>query len=152
MNVGMVFAVIFAIVVMGLVLIFGVDQIINIFCFANEAQTIKAIRDLETEVNNLYVLAEGASKQFDLRIPGDAEFCFVNPSSPGANLLKGWEPDPVVVSLITENGYNLWYTHCTGQNGHNIAYLSPSDNFCMKSGVILYLENKGTYVDITELT
>lgn len=152
MNVGMVFMVIFAIVVMGLVLVFGMEQIINLFCFANEAQTIKAIKDLENEVDNLYILAEGASKQFDLGIPGDAEFCFVNPSNPGANLLKGWDPDPVIVSIITENGYNLWYTHCTGQSGYKIPYLLPSYNFCVKSGVILYIENKGAYVDITELT
>ncbi len=151
MNVGMVFMVIFTIVVIGLVLVFGMGQIINIFCLANEAQTIKAIKDLENEVDNLYILAEGASKQFDLGIPSDAEFCFVNPSNPEANILKGWDPDPVIVSLITENGYNLWYTHCTGQNGYKIPYLSPKDNFCVKSGVIFYMENKGIYVDITEL-
>jgi len=151
MNAGMVFVIIFAIVVMGLVLVFGANQIINIFCFANDAQTSKTIKDLKTEVDNLYILSEGSSKLFDLLIPSDAEFCFVNPSSPEANPMKGWKPDPVVLSFITENDYNLWYTHCSGKNGYNIAHLMPPENFCVKSGTTLYMENKGMYVEITEL-
>ena len=126
MNVGMVFAVIFAVVVVGLVLVFGMEQIINIFCFGSDAQAMSAIKNLENEVDNLYVLAEGASKRYDLGIPADAEFCFIDPSKADqANILKGWEPDPVFVSLIRENSYNIWYTSCSGKNGYKVPYLLP---------------------------
>ena len=149
MDVSMVFMIIFAVVVVGLVLTVGVGQITNIFCYASDAQAAKALKSLESESDNLYVLAEGSGKRFDLGIPADAEFCFVNPSSPGANIIKGWNPDPVVVSMITESRYNIWYRHCSGQNGYKIAYLLPSQNFCVRSGSDVYLENRGTHVDVT---
>jgi len=153
MNVGMVFAIIFAVIVMGVVLIFGSQQIVNIICLGNEAQTGKAIKDLETSVKNLYGQAQGSTNVFDLNLPSDSRFCFINSSDPSARPGADWNPDPVIQTMIKNNGYNLWYSHCTGKSGYVINHLMiPSNkNFCVKSGSELYLENKGFWVSIQKI-
>jgi len=148
MNIGMVFAIIFAVIVLGFVIVFGWQQIVNIMCLGNEAQTGKAIKDLETSAQSLYGKALGSSSVFKLAIPGDSKFCFINSSNPRSNPGGGWRPDPVIERMIENNGYNLWYSHCSGQSGYEINHLLVSENFCVRSGAELYLENIGSGVSI----
>lgn len=151
MNVGMVFAIVFAIIVMGLILAFGTDQIRSIFCLSSDAQTGKAIQDLKTNVETVYTQAMGSTYTFTLKLPGDAKFCFINASDPKRNIAGDWNPDPVYQTMIREEGYSLWYyTYCWGNNvyGDKIPHLFPDENFCATSGAKLYLHNKGLYVEI----
>ena len=47
MDVGLLFAIIFAIVFIALLMVFGFGQITNMFCFNGVAQVDKAVKDLE---------------------------------------------------------------------------------------------------------
>jgi hypothetical protein len=155
MNVSMVFALILTIIVIGMLLVFGMGQIGNVFCLSSDAQTAKALKDLETVTLDVYNLAEGSSRLFTLQLPGDAVFCFVDPENPGTQLWpsqvswKNWVSDPVFEEIISDKNFNLWYRHCSGQSGHTIAYLRPDSNFCAPPNTELYLENKGLWVEVS---
>jgi len=156
MGIGMVFGIIFAIVVMGMILVFGTDAIISIFCMGSDAQTQKTIKNLQTMVDDLYVLPSGSGDYFTLNLPKDSKLCFVNTTHPGPvfypDPLKTWDPDVVYQRIITEEGYNIWYHHCGGQSGGTIdnLYINPDKNFCAKPGMKIYLENVGRWVAIIE--
>ena len=148
MNVGMVFAIIFAVIVIVFVLAFGMDSITRFFCYSSETQTQKAINDIKAQVEEIYVWSEGAGKSHTLLIPSDNKFCFVDPSNPEPNTARGWDPDEIIQDIIMEKSYNLWYFHCLGQSGYNIPHLKTASNFCIKSGVELYMQNNGDHVGI----
>jgi hypothetical protein len=159
LSVGMVFALIFTIIVIGLLLTFGMDSIIRFFCFANDAQTTSVIKKLEIAVDSLYEKSEGSSLLFKLKLPSNAKLCFVNASNPSSRFhtdpVKTWNPDITIQDMIKENGYNLWFFHCSGQSGYKITCknspqcFQPSDNFCATSGSELYLVNKGEWIEVT---
>ena len=150
MNTGMVFGMIFAAIVIGLLLIFGAEQIINIFCLSSNAQVNKAVKDLENEVENVFVLAEGSAMPFTVAVPRNAMICFINHSNPAA--MNNWRPEPdkfnIISNKIRQYRYNLWiYYGCgTNDDGYKIRYLQVSENFCVGAGTELYLENKGYHV------
>jgi hypothetical protein len=155
MNVGVVFGMIFTVIVVLFLLVFGLGQLTDFFCLSSDAQVQKAIRDVENRVEQVYNLAEGSSMTLDLNLPSDLKFCFIDPLNPGPQdyspqTWKNWYPDDVYITLIQDNNYTLWYTGCSGQNGYRIKNLKPKNNesFCIKPGVELYLVNKGQYVEI----
>lgn len=158
MSVGMIFGIIFAILVMVMILVFGSDVIVSIFCMGNDAQTQKTIQNLQTFVDNLYLLPSGSGDYFTLNLPRDSKICFVNTTYPGPvfypDPLKTWDPDKVYQRIIKEEGYNIWYHHCSGQSGGKIDHLyigkEDTKNFCAKPGMKLYLENVGRWVAIIE--
>ena len=156
MNVGMVFAMIFALIMIAMILVFGIGGIGNIFCLSSDAQVASTIKDLESMVEQTYVLSEGSSRVFDLVLPGDAKFCFVNtedPGEPGAylNPEHDWVPEEAYSTIIRERGYNLWYTQCSGRDGYKLEHLGVRDakSFCVAGGDSLYLLNKGLYVEVS---
>ncbi len=155
MNAGMVFGLIFTIIVIALVLIFGLGQMGNMFCMSSDAQAGKAMADLETVASEVYNLAEGSSRSFRVILPGDAKLCFVDPENPGTQLYtaadswKNWVPDPVYEGIIREKGYNLWYEICSGKGGKAIGSLRVPKSFCVTGGKTVYLENKGLWVEIS---
>jgi hypothetical protein len=158
MSVGMIFGIIFAILVMGMLLVFGSDVIVIIFCMGSDAQTQKTIQNLQTFVDDLYLLPSGSGDYFTLNIPKDSKLCFVNTSYPEPvfypDPLKTWDPDRVYQRIIKDEGYNIWYHHCSGQSGGKIDHLyigsGNSKNFCARPGMKLYLENVGRWVAIIE--
>ena len=154
MNVGMVFAMIFAIIVIMLFFIYGFDAIQNFTCVGNEAKVSKSLNDLKSVVDDLYLQAEGSSNEFRLNLPADAEFCFVNPASPERNPTGGWTEDDVIINYIRNEyangvGYTLYYAHCSGKDFYELKRIQPASNFCIQSGR-LYLENQGFYVSVEE--
>lgn len=155
MNAGMVFALIFTVIVIGLVLVFGMGQIGSLFCMSSDAQAGKVISDLEDVSFEVYNLAEGSSRVYQVSLPSDARLCFVDPESPGTQLYpsgeswKNWVADPVYQSMIQENGYNLWYEICSGKGGTRLQYLRVTQNFCVEGSREVYLENRGLWVEIS---
>jgi hypothetical protein len=155
MDAGMVFALIFTVIVIGLVLVFGMGQIGSLFCMSSDAQVGKALDDIENVAFEVYNLAEGSSRLLKVSLPGDARLCFVNPESPETQLYtssenwKNWVSDPVYESMIQERGYNIWYEMCSGKGGKKLPYISVPKNFCIEGGKNVYLENKGLVVDIS---
>ena len=69
MDTSMVFAIIFAIIVIGLLLAFGLGQVSGIFCFNGVAQVDKSMKDLGNAVDNIYNMAEGNSQMFTVSVP-----------------------------------------------------------------------------------
>lgn len=152
MEISMVFGIIFAIIVICLILVFGMDQVVNMFCVTNTAQTQKAVKDLENLVNNVYQLGEGSSMPFSVKIPRNTKLCFLNYSNPAP--MNNWAPDPELYQSIgyeiSQKRYNMWilYDCGLGEPGYKVKYLSIHENFCVGTGTELYLENKGQYVAI----
>jgi len=157
MNVSMIFGIIFTIIVIALLLVFGSSQIRDLFCLSNDAIVVKAIKDLGTRVEELYLQAEGSSETFTLNIPDAYKICFINTDNPSFNSL-GIDPVHKITIQSPDNKFNIWSFQCSGkydsgQRGYRIKNLIiPDDNqFCVKSGAKLYLENKGDYVSIEKL-
>lgn len=159
----MVFAIIFAIIVIGFIFALGFKQIEGFFCLGSNAQTSKAVKDIEAVVDEVFVLAQGSSKTYPLSLPSDTKICFVEKDNPGPNPDRDpemtWDPDPLIIEEFLQNPRsphyrsNLWIYFC-GQplgEGYKMAYLSPSKSFCAVGGHKLFIENKGASVDISTL-
>ncbi len=151
MNTSLVFGIIFAIIVIAFVLVFGAEQITNIFCVGNTAQVSKAVNDLENEVENVYNLGQGSSMPFLVKIPKDSLICLINYDDPSP--MNNWNPDPDIFESINysvrNKGQNVWIDYgCANDEGYRISHLRLSENFCVDTGTELYLENMGSYVRI----
>lgn len=156
MSVGMVFGIIFAIMVIGMILVFGADVTNIIFCTGNDAQIQKTIKNMQSVVEDIYVMPSGSGDWFTINIPKNFKICFVNSTDPRPvfhpDQQMNWDPDRVYQRIIQDEGYNIWFKHCGGESGGEIKHLfiSPEKNFCAKPGQRLYLENTGRWVAITE--
>jgi hypothetical protein len=155
MNVGMVFGIILAIIVMSFVIVFGLDQIGNMFCAGSVAQVNKAIMNLEDVVGDIYSAGLGSSDTYLMSIPETAKVCFVNTDDPRPNLALGWKPDPndypVIEQTIQMNGYNTWIYYGCGpehEPGYRIDYMVVDQSFCTITGEYVYLENRGMTVGV----
>lgn len=158
MDTGLVFAMIFAIIFIGLLLAFGMNQITNMFCFNGVAQVDKSVKDLENDVKNVYNLAEGASKLFRVSVPSGASICIINSSDPNPNPAGYWMPNPdnmpIIANKIRLKDANIWINYNCGSNEQTymIEHIRPAKNiggtgsFCVGPGESIYLENKGTFV------
>ena len=118
MDVGLVFGIIFAVIVIGALFVYGFDLIGGFFCTGNDAQTLKAVKNLETSVKDIYTLSEGSTTPFKLYLPGDSRICFINPDDPNPNRARGWDPDSTLIELLTTprtSFYksNLWIEKCS---------------------------------------
>jgi hypothetical protein len=156
MGVGMVFGIIFAIVVIGMIMIFGSDAINSIFCMGNDAQMQKTIKNMQNFVDELYTHPSGSGDYFIVNIPGGFWLCFMNSTNPSPVFYpeqhKTWNPDRVYQRIIKDEGYSIWYNKCSGESGGKINhfFISPEKNFCVKSGTELYFENMGRWVTILD--
>jgi hypothetical protein len=156
MNVAQVFGIIFAIIVIAFVLVFGTGAIGNIFCVGNVATMDNSVQQLKTTLGNVYLLAEGSTDIYAIKVPQGSKVCFVNPESPDINPLGGWLP-PVETRNITLNnmrrgGYNVWIDYNCGTQSpyYKINYMKPKQNFCLTGNANLYLENKGLWVEVSK--
>jgi len=151
MSVGMVFALIFTIVLMAFVILFGWDAVTRLLCFGENSKVQKSIDQIKDLVeNHVYPKSKGFSEIYELNVPEGTRFCFVNSTDPRPNILGNWEPDTIYQNMIKENKYTLWVKHCGGQSGYRIdhLYIPPDRNFCVKTGARLYFENHGRYVTV----
>jgi hypothetical protein len=150
MNTGLIFGIIFAIIVIALLFVFGLGQIENIFCVSNVAQMNKVVKELEDATEDVFNLAEGSALPFKLSIPRNAQICFVNASNPARE--NNWNPDPneysIILNRIDAHGFNIWRIYGCGSHdpGYRIRHLRPADNFCAGLGTEVFLENVGHYV------
>lgn len=157
MDVSMVFGIIFTIIVMGALLVFGWDQIANLLGFGGEAQVLKTIDSLQKGVEYFYRMAEGSGVEFRLDFPKDYRLCFFNSSNPADSFYPEksmtWDPDSTTRYLINASGYNVWYYRGeddAGGQGKRIPYLdTPTEkNFCATGGKMVYIVNRGYSVEV----
>lgn len=155
MNVGAVFGIITAILVIVFVILLGSGQISNMFSLGGIAQVNKAVLNFEEVVDDLYSAAQGSSDRYKFRIPETAKVCFIDPEHPEPNLDSGWRPDPtrynIIKNTIQLNNYNIWieYGVNSGDNpGKRNSKIYVGENFCAGPSDYVYLENTGTEVSV----
>jgi hypothetical protein len=155
MQVGAVFGIIFALIVMAFVIYFGAGQIVNIICLGNTGQTAKSVKNLESMVDDIQAAGEGSSDTFSMNIPSNAKVCFIDPNDPSPSITGDWLPDPnsFIEEIIKMEGYNIWIFYNCGESdgGHRMNYLVTDSNFCAKEGDNLLLTNIGIQVKVEKL-
>ncbi|MBL7160864.1 MAG: hypothetical protein ISS93_03385 [Candidatus Aenigmarchaeota archaeon] len=163
MNVGMAFAVIFTLIIIGFVLAVGMEQIQSFFCIGSDAQANKAVKDIEKVVEEVFLLAKGSGKTYHVAIPSGVKICFINRKNPDPHPYTDrsltWDPDPIILEHFLRNpnspqyGSNTWIYYCGKElgEGYKIKYLSPSKSFCVTTGRDLYIEQAGSSADISPL-
>lgn len=152
MQVGAIFGLIFAILVMAFMIFFGSGMLEDFICVGNVGQTNHVIQNLEGLIDDIQASGSNSRKQFIMNIPRNAKVCFVDPENPGRNILGGWNPDPnlYIEEEIKAQGYNLWIEYNCGTNppGHKLDYLVIDENFCVGSKEIILLTNIGIEVRV----
>jgi|GEM_PF-717737 len=157
MDPSMVFGIIFTIIVMGVLIVFGWDQIATIFGFGGEAQIIRTIDNLNKKVDYIYRNAEGSRAEFTLAFPKSYSLCFFNASDPSPRFYSDksmtWNPDQTVKFRINQSGFNSWW-YAGGDTaqgkGYRFSYLEipTAKNFCSLGGTKLSIVNRGYSVEI----
>lgn len=152
----MVFALIFAVIMIGLIFVFALPQIRNLISVGGQAQMNKMIKDIEKEVDELYWNAGyGSTEVIEITLPSDSRICFVDPENADQSGIYGekwrtWTADKAIAALIKNEGYNVWYFLGDDQNGYKVNHLVVSGkNFCTISGTELYMENTGQQVSVS---
>ena len=157
MDVSMVFGIIFTIIVMAVLLVFGWDQIANLLGFGGDAQTLRSIDSLGKKIDFIYQNAENSRSEFTLSFPKDYKLCFFNSSNPAPKYYSDrsmtWNPDQTVKFMINQSGFNSWYysgTDNASGRGHSFRYLDiPTEkNFCAPGGTKLSVVNRGYSVEV----
>ena len=149
----MVFAMVFTIIVMGLILVFGFDQIISIFNLGGQAQCQSVIKKIDKQVQSVYSYATGSGVPVKINIPDNCRICFVNSTDPSERMYtdkdKTWNPDIVYQKLIEEKGYNIWWEYSGNKGGYTIKHLAVKKSFCVKRNQKIYIENLGRSVGVS---
>ena len=152
MNVGLVFGIIFAAIVIVLLLIFGGRYIQDIFVISCESQVGQRIVDIEKAVKSTYTLSQGSYQELRVMMPDCMEkVCFVDPDNPELDNPAGdWESSEFMTDLVSRYKYNvLMIRPSGGVDGYKIDKMKPYVNFCLTSTKTVILRNKGSLVDIT---
>jgi hypothetical protein len=148
MNIGMIFALLGALILIAFLLVFGLGAIAGLFNVNEQAQVQKVVSDLEGVVEELYYRAPGNSVLTELRMPQGTSVCFVNSSERKVypERWKTWDPSQDIKYILKSHDFNIWYFWSTGNEPYNIEHLEVEESFCTIPGVEVYLENRGTYV------
>jgi hypothetical protein len=78
MNIGLIFGMVVAIMLMGMIIVFGYQQITNMQNLQEQAEIKKAIEGLQTAVERVYSLSSETSEPFTLSFPGVvSKVCFM---------------------------------------------------------------------------
>ncbi|NOX71377.1 MAG: hypothetical protein GXO64_01630 [Candidatus Micrarchaeota archaeon] len=153
MNVNMIFALLFAIIIIMVVLFFGTRQMGDLTNINTQTAFYNKLNKFDDAVSSVATMSMGSEQKFEFTVPSTVEkICFVDRNNPDSNPTENWELDNIVERLITNNDYNL-LVYEKDKNvpiGRKIDYLVPDENFCITSGKTLWLENKGRVVSIGE--
>jgi len=153
MNVNMVFALLFAIIIIMVVLFFGTTQFGNLININSETTFYNDMNKFDGVVAKVASMSLDSEQKFDFKLSGNTEkVCFVNRNRPDSNPEGGWKLTNILEHIITDGDYNLLIFE-KGKDvptGRRVDYLIPESNFCIKARKTLWLVNKGRYVSIEE--
>jgi len=151
MNVGLLFGVIFASIVIGFVLFFGVTYIGDMNNVSCASQLGQQMTNLESAVRSTLSLSQGSSQELKILVPGCFQkICFVDPEDPEKNPQQGWDPDRGVLSIVESQENNvIVYMPGGTVDAYRIDRFEPYVNFCITSTENVILKNTGREVQIT---
>ncbi len=149
MNVGLVFGIIFAAIVIGFLLFFGFKYVNEMFSVNCEAILGDQIMKLKDQVSKTFHLSMGSTQEFVMIVPSCVEkICFVNPEDPSS--YGNWETNNVLTRMILVNKYNLIvFDRDKTFSGYRIDHMRTDYNFCVSSKKTLILRNDGSFVVIS---
>lgn len=154
MNIGLLFGIIFAAIVMGFVLFFGYTQFSNMACIQGESITAQQIVRLERDIDDVFSMAMDSSQEFDFIVGTcTGKVCFVDADDSGPNPERGWDGGTIYEELVSTNGYNLFIMDEQGRHkdGKKIEHMIPDENFCISASSSLLLTNRGRSVEVSIL-
>ena len=152
MDTSLVFGIIFAAIVIGLLVFFGLKYINEMMLVTCESQIGQQITNLRNAVKSTLSLSRGSSQEFRLLFPGCAnKICFVDVNHPEIeNSGEGWVPTEFTTTLVSSNKYSfLVFKPDNRVEGYTIDKFKPYVNFCISSSRDVILRNTGTTVEIT---
>lgn len=151
MEVGMVFAIIFSVIVIVFLLTGGMKMITDFLGFGEGAQIEAGIRELRNVASKeVYWLPIGGSKPFEFTVtPGTDRVCFFDYLDPRANPERGWEGNNVIEYQVRQENYTVYLFMKNGnENGYQIERARAEESFCIKSTQDIMLTSRGRYVEI----
>lgn len=151
MNVGLIFGIIFAVIVMGFLLFFGIQYFGEMTEAACKSQLGKQITDLENSVRSTLSLSQGSVQKLRLMVPSCYEkICFVDPEHPDRYPEGDWDPEEHVKLIARDEGRNVVVYKSSGLvKGYTMDKLKAYVNFCVSSSKEVSLVNTGRQVEIT---
>jgi hypothetical protein len=154
MDVSLVFGIVLAAIVIGLLMFFGYDYISKMLSLSCESQLGQQIQNMKNKVKSTLTLSKGAAQEFDIMLQSNCvtKVCFVDPDQASIeNKEAGWEADEFTSSFASKNSYNVIIIKPgNGIDGYQIAKLKPSVNFCLTSSKKVIFRNTGTLVDVSQ--
>ena len=161
-SIDTVFVFILAIVVIGFILVFGVNILGPFLGTSSDAQLIVEMDRLDVDICKssgeecrggcYWNCPEGSGTEVDFTVPGGINrVCFFDPQEPGPNPAGNWEGDFLVEKVIKTKGYNIVpFKESIYQDlARKIPKLKPTENFCIGSGEHkLWVTNLGDRLDI----
>jgi hypothetical protein len=171
MEIGTVFGIIFTLILISTITVFGYFVITGIWENMELQQIDEAKVNLKETITD-FRLTTGAgsfpgdwsSMFFTMQIPASSEFCFVDPQDPSTHLPGNWEPSEFAQTLIESEEFNLWINYKYGASsiGEKVRYMNVStdssgnsENFCVQNGHEIKLIHKindagtDTYVEVS---
>ena len=162
------FVYMFALILGGLILVWGGKMIYDLVGTSNEAEIGTFYNDMKTEVNEYYNYEDGAARAVKIRLPKDIKyFCVFDPEKDlDCKTRNKIEDDPKSVNcndldtdfdrrLDTEkrkgaNGKNVFVlpTSFTKYYSYKIPYLKPvgGNPICIPNGQDLFITSRVSYV------
>lgn len=152
MDVGLVFGIIFAAIVIGLLVFFGFKYINEMISISCESQTQQQIENLKNVIKSTLALSRDAVQEFKIIIQSNCapKICFVNPDDSGAYAEGGWVPNDFLTTMVSSYKYNVVIIKANGAiDGYKIEKFKPLVNFCITSTRDVMFRNSGKMVEIT---
>jgi len=147
------FIILFALITIGLIVIFGTNMIGKVAKFSQAVDTINFKKQLENNVQNIYNAAPRSNKQLTLNIPTTIEgICFIDTTKPQREDIA-FEQIKQDLEVIEQTKNNVFFETKDGAaEPLEIKNITPDPNpLCFKTqGTIkVVLENTGQEVTIS---
>ena len=152
MNVGLIFGIIFAIIVMGLLVVFGMRYFGEVMEVSCESHIGQEIINIEKAVDKVRTVSQGSAIELIVLVPSCVErVCFVDPEHPEIENKKGgWTTNDFISDLVSSNGHNVVLLKDDGSyDGYTVNKLRPLVNFCITSKEKTTVRNMGSSIEIS---
>ena len=152
MNVGLIFEIIFAIIVMGMLVVFGMQYFGAVIEVSCESHIGQEMINIEEAVDKVRTFSQGSAIELIVLVPNCVErVCFVDPQHPEVENKKGgWMTNDFISDLVSSNGHNVVLLKNDGSyDGYTVSKLKPLVNFCITSKEKTTVRNMGSMIEIS---